>query len=138
MTRTPRPSRAAARRSAVRRAGHVALTAALGAGLLLTGTEPAAAVAVPGTPSGLPSGVEALQPYVGQLGCDPVAKPGVRAFSSMLLITYRDTSSLGIVRDCGIGGASEHKEGRAFDGGASAYNPTHVAEVKAVTDWLLA
>ncbi len=138
MTRTPRPSRAAARRSAVRRAGHVALTAALGAGLLLTGTEPAAAVAVPGTPSGLPSGVEALQPYVGQLGCDPVAKPGVRAFSSMLLTTYRDTSSLGIVRDCGIGGASEHKEGRAFDWGASAYNPTHVAEVKAVTDWLLA
>ena len=136
MTRTPRPARAS-RAAAARRAGHVAVTAVLGAGLVLTSAAPAGAAAVPSTPSGLPSSAEALQPYVGQLGCDPVAKPGVRAFSSMLLTTYRTTSSLGIVRDCGIGGASEHKEGRAFDWGVSAYNPTHVAEVKAVTGWLL-
>ncbi len=98
----------------------------------------AAAAPVPVTPPGLPGGIEALQPYVGQLGCDPVAKPGVSAFRSMLLSTYTDTRTLGIVRDCGVGGASEHKEGRAFDWGVSAYNPAHVAEVKALLDWLLA
>ena len=52
--------------------------------------------------------------------------------------TYRDTGSLGIVRDCGIGSSSEHKEGRAFDWAVSAYNSNHVAEVKALTTWLTA
>ena len=99
---------------------------------------PSTAAPVPPTPSGLPRAVEALQPYVGQIGCDPVAKPGARAFSALLLATYRDTSTLGIVRDCGVGGPSEHKEGRAFDWGASASDDTQAAEVDALLDWLLA
>ena len=114
------------------------VAAALGTGLLVTGLPAASAASTPPYPSNLPTGVEALQPYVGQGGCDPVSKPGVRAFSTLLMATYRDTGSLGIVRDCGIGGQSEHKEGRAFDWAVSANNPTHVAEVKALTDWLLA
>ena len=138
MPRKPLTDRADRRRTGASRAAQGLLTAALAVGAVVTTPGGAGAVAVPPTPSGLPAGVEALQPYVGQQGCDPVAKPGVRAFSSMLLNTYRDTRSLGIVRDCGIGGSSEHKEGRAFDWGVSAYNASHVAEVDAVKEWLLA
>jgi peptidoglycan hydrolase-like protein with peptidoglycan-binding domain len=99
---------------------------------------PAALAAPPAKPAGLPSAAEVFQPYVGQSICDPVAKPGVRAFSNLVLDTYRDTSSLGIVRDCGIGGQSEHKEGRAWDWGVSAGNATHVREVNELLGWLMA
>jgi len=116
--------------------GTALLTLALGAGLVAA--LPGAASAVTPTRPPLPAAVEDLQPYIGQEGCDPVAKPGVLAFQAMLMNTYRDTGSLGIVRDCGIGGQSEHKEGRAFDWAVSASNPTHVAEVATVTDWLTA
>jgi peptidoglycan hydrolase-like protein with peptidoglycan-binding domain len=114
----------------------VVLTAllALAGGLQAT---PAAAVPPP-TPAGLPTGIEALQPYVGQKYCDPVAKPGVRAFSNLLLTTYKDTSSLGIVRDCGVGGQSEHKEGRAWDWGVTYSNATDRAHVNEVFHWLFA
>ena len=127
-----------ARRRTRRTAAQLTL-AAVSAGALVGALPGAAlAVAVPPKPSYLPAGFEALQPYVGQTGCDPVAKPGVSAFASLLMNTYRDTGSLGIVRDCGIGGQSEHKEGRAFDWTVSVNNPNHVAEVKALTDWLTA
>ena len=119
-----------------RRGGlRIALTVAT-AGVLVATTPGTASAAHPALPPNLPTGVELFQPYVGQSGCDPVAKPGVAAFQSLLMNTYRDTESYGIVRDCGIGGQSEHKEGRAFDWKVSASNPTQVAEVKALTDWL--
>ena len=105
---------------------------------VLLGSAAPALAAPPATPSPLPAAIEAYQPYVGQKVCDPVAKPGVRAFSSLVLNAYRDTTSLGIVRDCGIGGASEHKEGRAWDWGVSAYNAKHVAEVNELLTWLMA
>ncbi|HEU0101294.1 MAG TPA: hypothetical protein VFR07_03165 [Mycobacteriales bacterium] len=108
------------------------------AAVVLVGALPDAARAVTPPQPPLPAGVEDLQPYLGQAGCDPVAKPGVLAFQSLLMSTYRDTGSLGIVRDCGIGGQSEHKEGRAFDWAVSVNNPSHVAEVKALIDWLTA
>ena len=145
MTRTAdRPSPAGATPSSTSRDGRrlrALVAAALGAGVLDRPAcrPPARRRARPPYPTGLPAGVEAFQPYVGQGGCDPVAKPGVRAFSNLLMATYRDTGSLGIVRDCGIGGSSEHKEGRAFDWAVSAYNANHVAEVKAAhLDWLTA
>ncbi len=102
----------------------------------LSGTAQAA-TPVPPTPGNLPAGVEAYQPYVGQAVCDPVAKPGVRAFSNLLLDTYPDSSTLGIVRDCGVGGQSEHKEGRAFDWGVSVTNANQKAEADALLAWLL-
>jgi hypothetical protein len=114
------------------------LVVALAAGTLSLGAAPAQAATppVPPTPAGLTASIEARQTYVGQSTCDPVAKPGVVAFRDLLLKTYADSSSLGIVRDCGIGGQSEHKEGRAFDWGMSAFNPTQAAEVKALLGWL--
>ncbi len=119
-----------------RTASGAVLTLALSAGLV-GAAAPGSAAPVPARPV-LPAAVEDLQPYVGQAGCDPVAKPGVLAFQSLLMSTYRDTNTLGIVRDCGIGGTSEHKEGRAFDWAVSAYNSNHVAEVNALMDWLTA
>lgn len=111
------------------------LTLALAAGLIAS--LPGTASATPPVPSVvLPVAVEDPQPYVGQVGCDPVAKPGVLAFQAMLMNTYRDTGSYGIVSDCGIGGQSEHKEGRAFDWKASITNPSNAAEVREVLDWL--
>ena len=108
----------------------------LALGAVLVAALPGSAQAVTPPPPVLPSGVEDLQPYVGQEGCDPVAKPGVLAFQALLMSTYRDTGSLGIVRDCGIGGQSEHKEGRAFDWAVSVDNPNQVAEVATLTSWL--
>ena len=96
------------------------------------------ATAAPATPAGMPSGVEAYQPYVGQSICDPVAKPGVRAFMNLLLDAYPSTGSSGIVRDCGVGGQSEHKEGRAFDWTVSATSTSDVANVNNLLAWLLA
>jgi hypothetical protein len=116
----------------------VVVALSLAVALTTLPASPASATAVPPTPSGLPAAVEAWQPYVGQSICDPVAKPGVRAFSTIVLDTYRDTTSMGIVRDCGSGGQSEHKEGRAWDWGVSVHNPSHVASVDALLGWLLA
>jgi len=115
----------------------VACAVALG-GLSVVAAQPAhAAYPVPPTPAGMTAKVEDLQPYIGQSVCDPVAKPGVSAFKNLLLRTYTDTGSYGIVRDCGAGGQSEHKEGRAFDWKASAYNSRQAGEVSALLTWLL-
>ncbi|MDX6220668.1 MAG: hypothetical protein QOJ48_2349 [Frankiales bacterium] len=113
------------------------LVVALAASLLLSGLGVPASAA-PATPAGLTSAIEAFQPYVGQTTCDPVAKPGVKAFLNLLLAAYPDTGSDGIVRDCGTGGQSEHKEGRAFDWQVSASNATDVKHVNDLMAWLLA
>jgi peptidoglycan hydrolase-like protein with peptidoglycan-binding domain len=108
------------------------------AGLTVVAPTPAsAAYPVPPTPSGLTAAIEDLQPYIGQSLCDPVAKPGVTAFRNLLMATYTDSGSLGIVRDCGAGGQSEHKEGRALDWKVSAYNARQKGEADTVLAWLL-
>ena len=114
----------------------LSLTATLVLGLLGATTGGAAAAPVP--PVRQPVAVEVRQPYVGQAACDPVAKPGVRAFANLLLNTYPATSSLGIVRDCGAGGQSEHKEWRAWDWGANYYNASQRANVSDALTWLTA
>ncbi|HUR14127.1 MAG TPA: peptidoglycan-binding domain-containing protein [Mycobacteriales bacterium] len=120
-----------------------ALGTLLAAGLLGSGVValdvPAAQAAypVPPTPAGLPAAIETYQPYIGQSTCDPVAKAGVSAFRNMLLRTYTDSGSFGIVRDCGAGGQSEHKEGRAFDWKVSAFNARQKAEATTLLAWLL-
>ena len=105
--------------------------------VLTTSTTSSTAAAVPRTPVGLTAAVEAYQPYVGQKVCDPAAKPGVSAFRDLLLRTYPASGSLGIVRDCGSGGTSEHKEGRAFDWANDAGNATDAANVNALLTWMM-
>lgn len=109
----------------------------------LTGAATASATAtssgpVPPTPEGLTSEIEPYQPYVGQQICDPRAKAGVSAFRDLLLRTYPSSGSLGIVRDCGSGGRSEHKEGRAFDWANNVNNPEQAGNVEALMSWLMA
>lgn len=81
--------------------------------------------------------IEPLAGYVGQSTCSPTAKPGTTAFANLLLRTYRNSRSLGISRSCGVGGRSEHKEGRAFDWGVSVHSATDRASVRALMRWLL-
>jgi peptidoglycan hydrolase-like protein with peptidoglycan-binding domain len=119
-------------------AGAVASAALVAAALVALDAAPAAAAyPVPPTPANLTKSIEALQPYIGQSTCDPVAKPGVSAFRNLLLRTYTDSGSLGIVRDCGSGGQSEHKEGRAFDWAMKVSNTRQRAEVSTLLSWLL-
>lgn len=124
-------------RRAAQACATVALAFASVVATLALPAAPAAAVA-PATPTGLPAAIEAYQPYVGQQVCDPVAKPGVRAFSTLVLNNYSDTRSLGIVRDCSVGGQSEHKEGRAWDWGVDSTNPKQDAEARELLAWLTA
>ena len=131
------PRRASCGPSRVARALTTLLAAVvLSAGLVTVDAGPVLA-ATPSSPTGLPPAVEDIQPYLGQEICDPVAKPGVVAFRNLLLHVYPGTGSLGIVRDCGVGGQSEHKEGRAFDWQVSYANGTQRAQVAALLGWLL-
>jgi hypothetical protein len=59
-------------------------------------------------------------------------------FRDLVLAAYPGTGDSGIVRGCTVGGASEHKEGRAWDWRVSASNPEHVAQVDDLMTWLLA
>ena len=82
--------------------------------------------------------IEDLSGYQPQTTCDPVSKPGVVAFRAMVLAAYPGTGDDGIIRDCGIGGTSEHKEGRAWDWMVSVHDPAQVAQVNDLLAWLFA
>ncbi|HVM10124.1 MAG TPA: hypothetical protein VM345_16775 [Acidimicrobiales bacterium] len=82
--------------------------------------------------------IEPLAPHVPQMTCDPTAKPGVLGFRDILLTTYPFTRNLGIGRMCDAPGASEHKEGRAFDWGVRVDVPAERAAADEVISWLLA
>ena len=98
----------------------------------------AAQVPVPTAPVALPKKIEKLSPYLPQVSCDPVAKPGVIAFARLVRRTYPGTgSSRGITRGCSVGGRSEHKEGRAWDWAVSAHDRPDAAKASALLTWLL-
>jgi hypothetical protein len=85
-----------------------------------------------------PSGggpLDDLAPYQPQTTCDPTPKPGVVGFQAIVLAAYPATSSYGISRDCSIGGRSEHKEGRAWDGAVAVSDPDEHAAAHQVFDW---
>ena len=112
------------------------LALALILGALGTGTAQAAAVPDPVPPATL--GVaEGFSPYLPQVSCDPVTKPGTDALRSLLMATYGGRD-LGITRGCEIGALSEHKEGRAWDWGLSAAVPAEKALAQQFLGWLTA
>jgi hypothetical protein len=81
---------------------------------VLATVSPAAAL----TPGGVPSfgrSIEGFAPYQPQTTCARGATKGAVLLSKWLLVRYRGSSSSGIMRSCGSGGRSEHKDGRAFD-----------------------
>jgi hypothetical protein len=96
-----------------------------------------ASAQVPRAPHHYSAAIEGLAGYQPQRTCSPSAKPGTVAFANLLLRTYKNSRSLGIVRACNVGGTSEHKEGRAFDWGVSAFSAQDRRSVNAVMHWLL-
>ncbi len=84
----------------------------------------------------LPTTTDVVPTYRSQLSCDPAAKPGVEAYARMVMQHYGVGRSGGIVRGCGIGASSEHKEGRAFDYMLSVKVPAQKAAGDSLTQWL--
>jgi len=80
--------------------------------------------------------IEPYPAYDGQSTCSPAAKPGMVAFRDIVMRAYPTTTSYGISRDCGIGGTSEHKEGRAWDWANDATTPAGRARVAGFMNWL--
>jgi hypothetical protein len=95
------------------------------------------ASAVPNRPDFGPF-IEEMPSYEGQTTCSPDPKAGVLSFERRVLKAYPDTSSLGITRACDVGGTSEHKEGRAWDWGVNADDPSDKREAEEVISWVLA
>ena len=87
----------------------------------------------PATPA-FGKSIDGYASYDGQDQCSGSAKPGVTAFMNLVLKTYPCTHSGGIVRGCGVGGTSEHKEGRAWDWMIKVGHPS----ADKLLGWLLA
>jgi peptidoglycan hydrolase-like protein with peptidoglycan-binding domain len=81
--------------------------------------------------------IDIASQYQAQDSCDPVPKPGVSAFMNLILSTYKTGFSDGIIRECGIGATSEHKEGRAWDWAIPNTTKDH-ATAQHVVNWLVA
>ncbi|MET3961987.1 hypothetical protein ABIE44_001921 [Marmoricola sp. OAE513] len=104
-------------------------SAAGAAGLLLLalvvpgGAAPVAAL-TPGVPAlGSTTVVDRPSSYDAQTTCRKTPRPGTVALAAWLQKTYPATGSLGMIRACGTGGTSEHKDGRAFDWAADVKKP---------------
>lgn len=78
-------------------------------------------VPMPARPTGLrapvaqPAAIDDYSGYQPQASCSPVVLPGVRKLRALALSTYGVGHDGGATRSCVQGGASEHKEGRAWD-----------------------
>ena len=108
---------------------------ALPAPVVPQGPRPVPVLAAPGTTQGPIEGYAAYEP---QRGCDATPKAGTRALAGALLRDHPGSRNLGIVRGCGVGGRSEHKEGRAFDWGVNITNPTEKAAAESFIGALMA
>jgi len=88
-----------------------AIVVSLVVGLLVSAGRPAAGL-------GYSPVVDSPSAYEPQRTCTGSPAPGTVALARWLLRTYPQTRSMGMMRACGTGGHSEHKDGRAFDWGA--------------------
>ena len=113
------------------------LSMLVAAGALLAPIAHGAAADTPRAPEFGPT-IEDYADYVGQKRCKPKPKPGTLALSDLLQTTYADTTWIGISRACGIGGTSEHKEGRALDWSRDVNDPAQRRSVSEFLDWLFA
>jgi peptidoglycan hydrolase-like protein with peptidoglycan-binding domain len=101
----------------------------------------AATVRVPATPTGLPTAIEPLTPYVEQVSCDPRLRSGTVKLARLLATTYRsyNATSWASTYSCGTdGNRSEHYDGRAIDWMVSVRSAPQYAAAKAALGWLLA
>jgi hypothetical protein len=91
---------------------------------------------VPVTPD-FPATIDPIPDYESEDGCDPDAKPGTRGLEALLRATYGNSIVTGIVRACGQGGRSGHKQGRALDWMISARDPGQATTARNFLGWLL-
>jgi hypothetical protein len=82
--------------------------------------------------------IEGFAPYQPQTTCNPTAKAGTVALRTLIMKAYGGTGDYGIIRNCALGGRSEHKEGRAWDWKVSAASPAQVKQVSDLLHWLFA
>ena len=90
-----------------------------------------------GAPVALPAEYDIHPEYEGQSQCDPVAKPGTQRLADLIKATYGGEEVVWIPRDCGVGGQSEHKEGRAIDWMGNVRDAGDRAEAETFLNWLL-
>jgi hypothetical protein len=122
------------------------LTSVLATALLAVGLFPVPALAAttpptPRIPRGLPTAIEPLGGYVGQVSCQPTARRGTVALARLLASTYHDWggSSWASTYACGTDGThSEHYDGRAIDWMVNVHNTRQRAAAKAAIGWLFA
>lgn len=79
---------------------------------------------LPGTPAA--QSAQPVEDYAGyepQTRCSPKAKAGTASLATWIVKRFGGTAG-GIARPCRSGGASEHKEGRAFDWMLDADDPS--------------
>ena len=129
-------------RTGRRRASSLAAAFAL-LGACLTSTFAAASVPVEDQPARMPiakpATLDPLASYEPQDGCRSTPLPGTRKLHSWLLNSNPGTRSSGMIRGCGVGGTSEHKDGRAIDwGGVDARTTSGRATAYRTIDRLLA
>jgi peptidoglycan hydrolase-like protein with peptidoglycan-binding domain len=127
------------------RRGITGLLLAALAALALVGSAAPTAVAggatappVPATPTGLPTALEGLSPYVPPTSCDAKSRVGALKLAQLLQATYGAT--YGLARSCtsATSPSSEHSDGRAVDSFFNVRNATERAEASALITWLLA
>jgi hypothetical protein len=95
------------------------------------------AAAVPAISQALPPGYDPAAEYEAQATCDPTPKPGTKKLADLIRRTYGRAEVVAISRGCGIGGTSEHKEGRALDWMTSIRSKREFANARAFLRWLL-
>lgn len=94
------------------------------------------AAATPVISQELPVISDPLASYEAQTGCNSAPKPGTLLLADLIRQTY-GKDAIGISRGCGIGGTSEHKEGRALDWMMNARSKRGHANAEAFLTWLL-
>lgn len=93
-------------------------------------------VPVPDWPGNLATNVDPLADYDGQDTCSSTVQPGTAALAELLTNTYSSNQDWYSLRDCGVGGRSEHKDGRALDWFVDAYDADERAVGDRLTRWL--
>ncbi len=111
------------------------LIGVLAVGLIAT-LAPQGATAAPVTPN-FPAAIDGYAAYDGQDQCNLPPQPGTVGLRDLLNRAYGKHDG-GIVRDCNVGGQSEHKEGRALDYMLNLNNPADRADTADLINWLLA
>lgn len=96
--------------------------------------DPAYPVVEPPSSEALPEDVDIETPYQRQVICDPVDKPGLEAFGTLVGLHY-DRPTFSTSRTC-IDQKSDHHDGRAVDWPLNAGSPSDRRIGDAVVTWL--